>query len=117
MNYIAICLCTKYLDFIFLLNRLNVYLLPCSVTGNHTMDLFYLLKENFKNLLLTLNQGKELREYILFIKLFVVTKMEAPKNSLKHITRQRIRPCLHKSIGGRLPIHFTVWKLMAPSKQ
>ena len=44
----------KYQDFIFLLNRFVVYLLPTSmtsVTGNHTMELFYLFKENFKNLL------------------------------------------------------------------
>ena len=43
--------------FIFLLNRLAVYSLPTnmsSLTGNHTMDLFYLLKENFKNLLFDL---------------------------------------------------------------
>ena len=36
----------------FLLNRLSVYLLPTtmsSVTRNHTMDLFHLSKENYKN--------------------------------------------------------------------
>ena len=40
--------------FIFLLNWLVTYLLPTamsSLTGNHTMDLLYLLKENSKNLL------------------------------------------------------------------
>ena len=39
------------------MNRLAVYSLPTamsSLTGNHTMDLFYLLKENSKNLLLDL---------------------------------------------------------------
>ena len=54
LNYIAMCLCNKDPDFLFLLNRFFVYSLPTamsSVTGNHTMDLFYLLKENFKNLL------------------------------------------------------------------
>ena len=48
MSYIAICLCNKDPDFIFFLNR-HVYSMPTamsSVTGNHTMDLFYLLKEN-----------------------------------------------------------------------
>ena len=53
-NYIAICLCNKDPDFIFLLNRLVVYSMPTamsSVTGNHTMDLFHLLEENFKNVL------------------------------------------------------------------
>ena len=50
-------LCSRKLDFIFLLNRLAVYSLPTamsSLTGNHAMDLFYLLKENFKNLLFDL---------------------------------------------------------------
>ena len=50
-------LCNKKLHFILLLNRFVVYLLPTamsSVTVNYTMDLFYLLKENFKNLLLGL---------------------------------------------------------------
>ena len=39
------------------MNRLVVYSLPIaisSITGNNTMDLLYLLKENFKNLLLDL---------------------------------------------------------------
>ena len=50
----AICLCNKELDFIFLFNRFVVYSLPATMnflTGNYTIDLFYLLKENFKNLL------------------------------------------------------------------
>ena len=45
------------IDFIFHLNRLAVYLLPTamsSLTGNHTMGLLYLQKENFKNLLFNL---------------------------------------------------------------
>ena len=53
LNYIAIRLCSKELDFIFLLNRFVVYSLPTpmsSLTGNHAMDLFDLLKENFKKL-------------------------------------------------------------------
>ena len=53
LNYIVLWLCKKNPDFIFLFNRL-VYLFPTAmnfVTGNQTMDLFYLLKENFKNLL------------------------------------------------------------------
>ena len=54
MNYIAICLCNKYPGFILLLNRLVVYSLPTamtSVTRNHMIDFFCLLKGNFKNLL------------------------------------------------------------------
>ena len=53
LNYKALWLCKKNPDFIFLFNRL-VYLFPTAmsfVTENHTMDLFYLLKGNFKNLL------------------------------------------------------------------
>ena len=51
MNKIAVCLCSRKLDFIFLLNRLVIYSLPTAMSfliGNHTMDLLYLLKENFK---------------------------------------------------------------------
>ena len=65
-----------------------------------------------------INHGKEFWEFVLFIKLFVVTKMEILKNTLERITtRHWIRPCLNKSIRGRLPIHFTVWKLTVPTKQ
>ena len=41
----------------FFLNRLVLCLLPTTMSfliGNHTMDVLYLLKENFKNLLLYL---------------------------------------------------------------
>ena len=57
MNWTAVCLCNRKLYFIFLLNRPAVYFLPTAMsfsTANHKMDLFYLLKENFKNLLLDL---------------------------------------------------------------
>ena len=56
-NYITICLHNKDFDFIFVLNQLIIYSLPTamsSVTGNHTINLFYLLKEYFKNLLFDL---------------------------------------------------------------
>ena len=42
-------------------------------------------KENFKNLLI--NHGKELQEFVLFIKLFVATKTEILKNTLGCIMR------------------------------
>ena len=74
LNYIAISLCNKDPDFTFFLNRLVIYSLPTVmsfVTGNHTMDMFYLLKENFPIGLF--NHEKEFREFVLFIKLFVVT--------------------------------------------
>ena len=54
LNYIAISLCNKDPEFIFLLNLLFIYLLPTamrSVAENYTIDLFYLFKGNFKNLL------------------------------------------------------------------
>ena len=40
-------------DLLFLLNQFNygLFIAMRSVTGNHTMDLFCLLKESFKNLL------------------------------------------------------------------
>ena len=48
----------RKIEFIFLFNRLVVYSLPTamsSLTGNNTIDLFYLLRENFKNLLFDLS--------------------------------------------------------------
>ena len=53
LNCIAICLCNTNPDLIFLLNQFNygLFIAMRSVTGNHTMDLFCLLKESFKNLL------------------------------------------------------------------
>ena len=43
------CLCNKKFDFIFLLPTAMSFL-----TGNHTMDLFHLVKKNSKNILLDL---------------------------------------------------------------
>ena len=57
---------------------------------------------------------KELSEFVLFIKLLVVTKMKIPKNALERITRHWMRPCLHKSIGGHLLIHFRSGSLWHP---
>ena len=51
------------------------------------MDLFYLLKKNFKNLLLDLLNRKKLREFVLFMKLFVATKVKIGKNTLEPITK------------------------------
>ena len=106
---IAVCLCNKKLDVLFLLNWIAVYSLPTamsSLTGNHTMDLFYLLKKNLKNLLLDLLNRKELREFVLFMKLFVATKVKIRKNTLEPITKHWIRPCLQKNISRHLLIHF-----------
>ena len=50
----AICLWNKDPDFMFLLNAIVACSLPTTmspVTGIHTMDLFYISKKNFKNLL------------------------------------------------------------------
>ena len=53
LTYITTSLCNKDPDLTFLLNRFVYSLVTAmsSVTGNHTMDLFYLLKESDKNLL------------------------------------------------------------------
>ena len=48
----------------------------------------------------------------LFIKMFVVAVTEISKNTL---FKRGIES--DKSIGGRLPMYFMVWKLMAPTKQ
>ena len=40
-----------------------------------------------------INHAKELQKFVLFIKLFIVTKMEIPRNTLKGNTRHWIRPC------------------------
>ena len=52
LNYIAICLCNMDPDLIFPLNQFFYWLLTAmrSVTKNHTMDLFCLLKDSFKHL-------------------------------------------------------------------
>ena len=106
---IAVCFCNKKLDLLFLLNWIVVSSLPTamsSLTENHTMDLFCLLKKNFKNLLLDLLNRKELRQFVLFMKFFVATKMKIRKNTLEPITKHWIRPCLQKNISRLLPIHF-----------
>ena len=54
------------------------------------------------------------KEFVLFIKLFAVTNMEIPKNTVERITRPWFRSCLHKSIGGRLRIHFWSGSLWNP---
>ena len=88
MNYIAIWLYNKYPDFfIFLLNRLVVYSLltaMISVTRYHIKDLFYLLNEDFKNLLFdSLITGRNFENLSYFIKLFVVSKRRIRSNVLR----------------------------------
>ena len=120
LNYVAIFICNKDLDFICLLYQFVVYSLPTVVssrTGNRTMDLFYLLKKTLKYPIWLINLEWKLWELVSLIKLFFATKMKIPKNTVELIARHWIRLCLHRGIGGRLPIHFTVLKLMAPTKQ
>ena len=45
-----------------------------------------------KIFVLLINHGKKPREFVSFIKLFVVTKKEIPKNTLERILRHSIRP-------------------------
>ena len=85
MNCIAIYLCNKDRYYTFLLNWPVVYWLSTamsSVTGNQTVDLFYLLKEEISYLTY---HGKELREFVLFTNLFGVTRKEILKNTLEAI--------------------------------
>ena len=63
------------------------------------------------------NHKVKLREFVLLIKLFIITKTEISKKKPKVITRHWIRHCLYKNIGVCLAIHFTVWKLMEPTQQ
>ena len=79
-----------------------------TVTGNHAKDFSCLFTENF-------NHAKKLQEFVLFIKLFVLTKMEIPQNMLERITRQWIRPCI--GVGVRLPTNFYGLEAMEPTKQ
>ena len=46
-----------------------------------------------------INHWKELREFVLFIKLFVVTKMKILNKTLERITRHWIRPAYTKALG------------------
>ena len=68
------------------------------------MNLLYLLKENFKNLLfdLFINHWKKLSEFVLFFKLVVIKKLKILKNTLQRITYEGhwIRPCLDNTIYG-----------------
>ena len=60
------------------------------------MDLLYLLKENFKNLLfdLFINHWKKLSEFVLFIKLVVIKKLKILKNTLQRITYEALNQTL-----------------------
>ena len=120
LNYTAIYLCNKDPYFLLLLNQLVIYFLSTAmryVAENYKMDLFYLSKENFKNLLFdSLIMGRSFNN-LSYLSSWLLSQMEIPKNMLKRIVRHWIRPCLSKSIRGHVPIYFTVWKLMAPIKQ
>ena len=53
----------------------------------HTMDLYYLLKESFKNLLFEyLITGRSFENMPYLSNVLVVTKIEIPKNTLECIT-------------------------------
>ena len=105
----------------FLLNRLVVYSLPTamsSVAENYTMDLFCLLKENFKNLLFdSLITGMSF-ENLSYLSIYSLS------GGWRFLSiRSNVVPAIESDLaytkvsGGCLPIHFTVWKLIAPTKQ
>ena len=88
LNYIAICLCNKDPDFIFLLNRLSFFqcLLPW-VPWQGIIQWIHspVEKELSKSPVWLIDDGKELPEFILFIKVFVVTKVFVVSNVLRWI--------------------------------
>ena len=73
--------------YIFFVNRLVVYSFPTAVnslTGDHTINFFYLLKMNFRNLLFdSFNHETYFREFDLFIKLFVVKSLRFQRINCK----------------------------------
>ena len=95
------------------MNRLDVYSLPTvmsSLTGNHTMDLFYLLTYVLINLLITEGASR-------ICLIYQVVRCHKDENSEEYARthyealNQTLLTQKHRSIRGRLPIHFTVWKL------
>ena len=76
-----------------------------SLTENHTMDLLYLLKQNFKPNYLTI----QLRQFVLFIKLFLITKMKILKNTIHSNVLRGIEPDLaYKKVSG-VSSQYTLW--------
>ena len=75
-----------------ILNRVN----------RESCDRFVVLveRELQKSPIWLINHWKKLREFVLFIKLFLITKMKILKNTLELITRHWIRPCLHNTFYG-----------------
>ena len=89
-------------DLIFLLNRL-VYWLPTgmsSVTENHIMDLFYLLKENFKNplfdSLITLRTLDNLSYVSRFVSQYILRSGSLWHPLSSSILRNRLLICSNK---------------------
>ena len=100
----------------FHLNRLVVYSLPTamsSLTGNHAMDLLYLLKRTLRSSYLThqLLEGASRNCLI-----YQVDRYHKDEDSEEY-ARTYYEALNPKSIGVRLPIHFMVWKLMVPSNK
>ena len=88
------------------------------LTGNHTKDLLYLLKENFKNLIFDLLiTGRSFESWSYLSSYQVYHKDEDSEEYARTNYETLNQTCLYKSIGGRLPIHFMAWKLMIRSKK
>ena len=69
-----------------------------SLTGNYTMDLLYLLKENFKNSLFDLLVIGRSFENLCYLSSCSISQSWRFWRTLQRITRHWIRPCSHKSI-------------------
>ena len=117
LNYIAICLCNKDPDFIFLLNRLSFFqcLLPW-VPWQGIIQWIHspVEKELSKSPVWLIDDGKELPEFILFIKVFVVTK-EIPKNMVERITMDWIIPCLQSLLAELACLHAQKYRGSSPN--
>ena len=88
-----------------------------SVTGNNTIDLFYLLKENFKNLLFDSLKREGASIISLIDQAVRCRKNGDSKKYARTYYEAMNQTLLTQKYRGRLSINFTVWKLMAPTKQ
>ena len=78
------------------------------------MDLLYLLKKKFKKLLSDILITGMSFENLSYLSSCLYHKDKYSEEYTRTYYEALNQTLLHKSIGGRLPIHFKVWKLMVP---
>ena len=78
-----------------------------SLTGNYTMDLLYLLKENFKNSLFDLLITGKSFENLCYLSSCSISQSWRLSRTLQRITRRWITPCSHKSIV--VTLQYILW--------